>query len=840
MAENTARLGQPQRFASIERHHFEIMLRMANLQADLRFALRSMRAAPGFTATALLTLVLGMGATTAIFSVVYAVLFRPLPYKDPQRLVNIVANEPADNRSGVPLSLHDTLLDQSGGLEQVAVYYRNTGWSRVIVGGRANPEQVQAGFVSTGLFPVLGVTPLVGRTFEEAEIRRAERVAVISHSFWLTRFGGREDVLGKSIEVDDKPVTIIGVMPREFQFPGADTQLWLPISTSAFWLERPAPDNVHSRGFFMRWNLVARLRPEVTVARVQSELLDLDRRLTEQDRNWNMGLSIKVLPLSIEVGERAKLSLWLLFGAVALVLLIACANVANLLLARGASRTKEMAVRLALGASRGRIAQQILTECLVLVSLASALALILASGLIRLLVSWGPPGLPRLEEARLDAPVMLFSLIAALLTAILFGVAPALNAARNDPQSGLRIGAGRNISAGDSRASAFLVIAEFAIAIVLTTSAGLLLRSLWQAESIDLGYEPQRILTMRLQFPSAFSNSQRLASNDRLKERLQAFPGVESVGGIRNLFELGAPPSNSLRSLEGQPDETNRSRPLTWTTVSGDYFQAMGIPLLAGRLFSDRDREGSDLVAVIDQSMAKRYWAGHDPIGSRFKGQDRRGANDEWITVIGVVRDARRQGVEREPTPHVFLWHRQSEPTNDWVIKSSVRRETLVAGVRQLVGEIEPRTVINSIAPMEALLDSQITERRFQTWLISLFAVLALTLSAVGIFGVMSHAAARRTHEIGIRMALGADRLGVVRLILLRGLGLATIGLLAGVLLAGGATQLLSSLLFGVTPTDPATFGLALAILLAVAALATLIPAWRASGIDPLLALRKD
>jgi len=312
------------------------------------------------------------------------------------------------------------------------------------------------------------------------------------------------------------------------------------------------------------------------------------------------------------------------------------------------------------------------------------------------------------------------------------------------------------------------------------------------------------------------------------------------VGGIRNLFELGAPPTNSLRVLEGQPDETNRSRPLTWTTVSGDYFQAMGIPLLAGRLFSDRDREGSGLVAVIDQSMAKRYWAGRDPIGSRFKGQDRRGANDEWITVIGVVRDARRQGIEREPTPHVFLWDRQSEPTNDWVIKNAVRGETLVAGVRQIVSEIEPRTVINSIAPMEALLDSQVNERRFQTWLISLFAVLALTLSAVGIFGVMSHAAARRTHEIGIRMALGADRLGVVRLILLRGLGLATVGLLAGVLLAGGATQLLSSLLFGVTPTDTMTFSSAIAILLAVAAVATFIPAWRASGVDPLHALRKD
>jgi putative ABC transport system permease protein len=328
----------------------------------------------------------------------------------------------------------------------------------------------------------------------------------------------------------------------------------------------------------MRWNLVGRLRPHATAAMAQSELLDLDRRLSEQDKNWNMGLSIKALAMSIEVGDRTKLSLWLLFGAVALVLLIACANVANLFLARGTSRTREMAVRLALGASRTRIVQQILTECLVLVTLSSAVALGLANWMIRLLVSWGPSGLPRLDEAKLDVPVLAFALVAAFVTAILFGVGPALHAARSDPQGGLRSGGGRSVSAGDSTASGFLVISEFAIAIVLTTSAGLLLQSLWRSESIDLGYQPDRVLTMRLQFPWTFSNSQRLASLDRIMEGLQAIPGVESVGGIRNLFELGAPPSNSLRSVEGEPDEINRSRPLTWTTVSGNYFQAMGFP----------------------------------------------------------------------------------------------------------------------------------------------------------------------------------------------------------------------------------------------------------------------
>ena len=814
-------------------------LKMANLLSDIRFSLRSMRSAPGFTATALVTLVLGIGATTAIFSVVYAVLFRPLPYQDPQRLVHILADEPSETRSGLPHSLYEALRGQSRSLEQVAIYYRNTGWSRVIVGSRSNPEQVQAGFASAGMFPILGAAPLLGRAFDESEVQRSEPVAVISHALWLRRFGGSANALGQSLDVEDRPFTVIGVMPREFQFPARETQLWLPISTNRYWLDRPAADDVHARGYFMRWNLVGRLRQGATGAMAQSELLDLDRRLAEQDKNWNMGLRVKVLPVSIEVGEHAKRSLWLLFGAVALVLLIACANVANLLLARGAARTKEMAVRLALGASRTRIVQQILTESVVLVSLASAAALTLASWMIHLLVRWGPADLPRLEEARLDTSVLAFALVAALLTAILFGMGPALHAARSDPQNGIRAGGGRNFSASDSKASGFLVIAEFALAIVLATSAGLLLRSLWQAESIDLGFQPDRVLTMRLQYPS-HSSSQRSASGDQLRERLRSTPGVESVGGIRSLFELGAPLSNSLRAVEGESEETNRSRPLTWTTVSGDYFQAMRIPLLAGRLFSDRDREGSNLVAVIDQNMANRYWSGRDPIGRRFKGQDRRGANDDWITVIGVVRDARRQGVERDPTPHVFLWHRQSEPTSDWVIRSSIRPESLIAVVRQAVREVEPRTVITSIVPMEMLLRSQIVERRFQTWLIALFAALALSLAAVGIFGVMSNTAARRTHEIGIRMALGADRLSVVRLILLRGVGLATAGLVAGIALAAGATRLLSSLLFGVTPTDAATFVSAVFALLVVATVATLIPAWRASGVDPLLSLRKD
>ncbi|MBS1829765.1 MAG: ABC transporter permease [Acidobacteria bacterium] len=796
---------------------------------DLRFCLRSLRSTPGFTATAMLTLVLGMGATTAMFSIVYAVLFRPLPYRDAGRLVNIMGEQ----QGGVSRRLYEALQGSSGALEQVALYYRNTGWSRVIAGGRVDPEQVQAGFVSAEMFSVLGVAPVVGRGFDAAEVRRGEAVAVLSQGMWMRRFGGSAQVVGQSLELDGRPFTIIGVMPGTFAFPGRDTEVWAPISTHRAWMERPSMDDVHTHGFYLRWNLVGRLRAGATVAMAQQELAVVDARLMEQDRNWNMGLGVKVLPVSIEVGERVRLSLWLLFAAVGLVLLIACANVANLLLARGVARKKEIAVRLALGATEGRIVRQILTESVVLVSLAGCVAVLVAGWMIRLLVEWGPADVPRLDEARVDWVVLLFAVAAAMVTALLFGAGPAWHAARNDPQEGLRRGGGRNTSSGETRTSGVLIVAEFALAIVLALPAGLLLRSLWMAHAVDLGYQPDRLVALRVQYP-------RSGLQDRLEERLRAIAGVESVGGIRSLFELEAPPRNSLRAVEGEGAEMEANRPLTWTTVSGEYFRAMGIAVVAGRVFSDTDGKGAALAAVIDESMARRYWPGRNPIGRRFKGQDRRGANDDWITVIGVVRDVRRQGVEREPTPHVFLWHRQEEATADWVIRGSVAPEALLRAVREAVRETEPGMVIRTLAPMETLLAGQLAERRFQTWLLTAFAALALGLAAVGIFGVMSHAVVRRTQEIGIRMALGADRRRVVGMILRRGLGLAVAGLVIGFMLSLAVTRMLGSLLFGVSATDPVTLVGAALVLVLVAGVATFVPGWRAAGLDPMMALRRE
>jgi predicted permease len=803
---------------------------------DVLLTLRSMRRAPGFAATALITLILAIGATTAIFSVVYAVLLRPLPYPNAKALVHIVADDPGDSRSGVPYSLFEALQGKSRTLEDVAAYYRNTGWSRVTVGGQVDPEIVQAGFCTAGLFRVLGAKPALGRAFDDREVNGVQPVAVISAAVWKRRYAGRGDVLGQSIIVDGRPVTVVGVMPPEFQFPARETELWLPITTNRYWGERLARDNVHGRGFFMRWNLVARLRAGAPTTLAQEELSGLAKRLSAQDSAWNMGLPLKVVPLSIEIAGRVRLALLLLLGAVLLVLLIACGNVANLLLARGAARSRELAIRSSLGASPTRIVRQLLTESLVLVSIATAAALVVAHGAIRLLMRWGPADLPRLQEAKLDGAVFAFAVGMSLLTALLFGLWPALKAGWSGS------------STGSSRAGRLLIAAEFAMAVVLATSAALFLRSLWETERVELGYRPTQVLAMRVQLPREIPLARRPVFEKQLQNRLKSLPGVERAGGIENLFELGQAPINSLRAVEGEPAEVDRERPLTWTVVSGEYFQAMGIPLLAGRFFSPHDGPNSALVAIIDASMATRYWpdggAKGAAIGRRFKGQDRRGKNDDWITVIGVVGNARRQGIEQASTPHVFLWQAQSQaeggPAEDWVIRTTIRPAALAGSVRAAVRRIEPRAVITNLMPLEQQVELQTTERKFQTWLLAIFAALALVLAAVGIFGVTSYSVARRTREIGIRMALGADRMGVLGMIAWQSVGYAALGLGAGIFVAMEVTSILGSLLYGVKPTDPAAFVSAGLLLLTVAAAATWAPAWRASRVDPAVALRQD
>lgn len=648
------------------------VLPLEGLKQDLTYSFRMMAKSPGFIGVAFLTLVLGIGATTAIFSVLNAVLWRPLPYRDPERLVHVLANDPGDTRAGVSYESFQTWRSQNRTFVDLAAYYRNSGWSRVTIGGTVEPQSGQAGFVSANLFSVLGVGPLIGRVFDEAEERRHVPVAVLSSKLWEQYFGSDPSVLGRTIEVDGRALTIIGVMPRVFQFPASETLLWLPITTNRYWSDRPQRDSIHTRGYYMRWNLVGRLRADATPDTALADITTLASQLSRENPAWNMGLGMRVAPLEVEISGNARLALLALFGSASLVLLIACSNVANLMLARGAARARELAIRSALGATQGRIIRQVLSEGLVLALSAASCAVLLAMAALRLLVRFGPTDLPRLEETRIDGPVLCFTLGLAVLATLLFAILPALRASRSDPLGAMRTG-GRSLTAGPTpmRMGALFVVVEFALAVVLLAGAGLLLRSLQAIERVDLGFSPDGVLTMRVRLPNGTSVNRQATYQELVQTRLAALPGVRFVGGISGLFELDRAPLNSLRAIEGSVFEQDRSRPLTWTTVSGDYFRAMGIPLLAGRYFSSRDMANAPLVAIIDEAMAQRYWPNENSLGKRFKGQDARGRNDDWLTVVGVVKSARRQGLEQEPTPHVYEWSKQAGPTTDWVIRTT-------------------------------------------------------------------------------------------------------------------------------------------------------------------------
>jgi predicted permease len=808
------------------------MFRLDALRQDLNYAFRMMRKSPGFTAVAFSTLVLGIGAVSAVFSVVEAVILRPLPYTQSENLVHVLANDPRDARAGISYRSFEVWRSQNRSFTDLAVYYRNSGWSSVVIGGAVETQPVQAGFTSANLFSVLGVAPILGRVFEEAEERRREPVAVLSETIWERDFGREPGVLGKTIEVDGRAFRIIGVMPREFQFPARETMLWLPITTNRYWLDRPQRDNLHSRGYFMRWNLVGRLRPRATPDTALADLTALDGRLAGEDPDWNMGLGIKVAPLSLEISGNAKLALLALLASAAVVLLIACGNVANLMLARGTVRARELSIRTALGATQSRIIRQIFTESLLLVSISAGCAVLLAAAAARFLVRFGPTDLPRLEETQIDGWVLCFTLGVAALSAFLFGILPALAASRSSM--------GPAAPSRPIRAGSLLVIMEFALAVVLLAGAGLLLRSLREVQTIDLGFRPDQVLTMHLRLPYGVPMSSQIAFQDDLLARLRGIHGIRFAGGISGLFEPDRPPLNDLRAVEGQAPDQQRNRPLTWSTVSGDYFGAMGVPLLSGRYFSDRDTASSPLVAIIDEWMARRYWPNENPVGKCFKGQDARGRDDEWLTVIGVVKDARRQGLEQQPTPHVYEWSKQASPTADWLIRTPGDPNKFASLVRAAVREASRHAAISNLMSMHAQIEMQTSVRRFRTSLLGLFAGLAMLLSAVGIYGVISCATAQRTREVGIRMALGAQRSCILGMILRQGMALALTGLGVGMLAALALTRLISGLLFGITPTDPITFATVAFVLLGVAASATLLPALRAIQVDPLTALRDE
>ena len=815
-----------------------------NVWADVKFALRQLRRSLGFTIVSLLTLALGIGANTAVYSIIQAVLLHPLPCHDPNRLM-LLADKQDPQEGGVLYKDYETWRKHTSSFTGIAAYYRDSGWSRVTLTGGQEPQSVQGAYVTANFFSLLGVTPLLGHTFTAAEENRHERVIVLSYGLWKRQFGGSPDVVGQELRIDGIAAKVIGVMPETFQFPAAHSLFWAPITTNRYWGDPAVTinDGYHSGGFYARWQVIARLKEGVSPQQAQADIDAIFSALQKTDSDPNRGIGITVIPLRLQIAGDTRLALYVLFGSVCMLLLIACSNVTNLVLARSASRVHEMALRAALGAGRGRIVQQLLTESFMLAILGGVFSLLFALLGIRALTAMGPRDIPRLSEAGLNPGVLGFTFAVALLSAILFGLMPAVKVWRSAPNEQLKA---INITApgatGFASMRSVLIVVEFALSVLLLTGAGLLIHSFLLVQSVDPGFEPEHVLNIHVTFPGGTSGQQTSTISDSIVDRLQAMPGVRSVGAIEGIFDLGPTNNIGLRSIEGRlPEPRQQWTALNWNTVREDYFRAMGAELLRGRYFSQQDGPSSPLVAIIDESMARRYWKGEDPIGKRIKGQDRRGHNDDWVTVIGVVRDIRTHGLERAATPHVYEWYRQTDnPTPDIVVRATGNPGAIASELRSVVRAEAPTAILSSVTTVQQQLSQQLAPRRFQTFLLGIFSLLALVLATIGIYGLIHYSVVQRTKEIGIRMALGAQRIDILLAVIKQGLLLAGIGLGIGLMVDWASTRLLSRLLYGVVPSDPVTLSMVSLLLIGAALLASLTPALRAVRVDPMQTLRSE
>ena len=822
---------------------------METLRQDIRFGLRTLLKRPGFTLVAVLTLALGIGANSAIFSVVNAVVLRPLPYGAPDRLVALWGNLNQKGFEELELSAPEYADFRRAGahvFEDVAAYSQG-GFNLT---GAGEPERIQGVYATASLFPTLGVAPLRGRAYTEEEDRPgSDDVAVISHSLWQRRFGADPSVVGKSVTLDGRPTTIVGVMPAGFRFPDNDTDVWKPAAFSADLL---SPNNRGSH--FL--NAVARLKPGFTAERASEEAAALARAQGQENaNNYPRGFGASVRPLQEEViGTNVRTSLFVMLGAVGLVLLIACANVANLLLARAASRRKEVAVRTALGAGRARIMRQLLTESVLLSLAGGAAGLMLALWGVDLLVTLAPEGTPRLGEVGLDARVVAFTFGVSLLTGVVFGLAPALHSSKVDLNESLKEGGrGGAEGAGRGRLRGLLVVGEFALALVLLASAGLLVKSFARVLEESPGFESRGVLTMRVVLSQSKYGSydQHRGFYSNLFERLRRLPGVEAVGA-NNMVPLSGSGGSRTFLIEGRPVPEGQPKPEEQLRfVTPGYFEAMRVPLLRGRDFTERDVAGQTRVAVVSRSTAERHWPGEEAVGKRIayagigRGHDQ---TPEWIEVVGVVGDVKHRGLDLESKPEIYVPVYQplfsSRPTPPLSLYVAVRTKgdpaALAAAVRREVAAVDPEQPLANVRTMGERLAESVAQRRFNMTLLGVFACVALLLAAVGVYGVMAYAVARRTHEIGVRVALGAQRGDVVRLVVRQGMWLALAGVAVGVAGAYAATRLMTGLLYGVSPTDPLTFVGVSALLTAAALLACLIPARRATKVDPMIALRYE
>jgi putative ABC transport system permease protein len=809
---------------------------MDTLWQDLRYALRSLAKSPGFTIVTLLTLALGIGANTAIFSVVNAVLLRALPFRNPDELV-VVRETYGGGKEGSVSG--PNFLDWKTRTHSFAGM---TAWrgTNVALVGAGEPEELTGAVVDADYFKVLGVDPLMGRGFAPGEDRGQATVVVLEETLWRSRFGADRGILGRTISLSGQPYTVIGVAPPSRAYPGP-VQVWLPLGYGP---GRSSMRDSHS------YDVVARLKPGVPLAQAQQDVAAVARRLEREFPESNTGRGVTVIPLTENAVGGVRTALLLLTGAVALVLLIACANVANLFLARAATRQRELAVRMALGASGWRLTRQVLVEAVTLSVAGGLLGLLLASWAIDLLLALQPRAVPRLKEVGIDAPVLVFTLLVSIAVGIVFGLFPALSMSRQDPAESFR-GEGRVTGGGRhwARFRSALVVAQVSLALVLLVGASLLIVSVRQLGDIVLGFQPTGAMTFQLNIPTAKyadADAQR-AYIDRLSTRLRAIPGVRDAGGVFFL-PLGNGFTSGDVSVEGRPAAApGHEQYAGYRVVAGDFLNALGVTLRRGRLLIPEDRAGTPLVAVINQAFARQLFPGQDPIGKRvtFGTPD----SAEWRQIVGVIADVRQTGLTTVPSPELYVPAWQLTPDTwsiftsiplSFVVRSEVGPETLGPAIKSAVREVDPEQPISKLREAGELLQDATARQRFNMSLLTLFGLLALILAAVGVYGVMAYGVSQRTRELGIRLALGARSSSVQAMVLRQGLAMTLTGLGLGLLGALGLTRLLTTLLYGVSPSDPRVLGGAMLVLAVVSAGACLIPAVRATRVNPIEALRSE
>jgi putative ABC transport system permease protein len=808
---------------------------MGTVWQDLRYSLRMFRQSPGFTAVVILSLALGIGANTAIFSLTSAVLLKPLPFREPERLVMLwedasFAGFPRNTPSPANFMDWKAQSESFEGMAALAIRSYN-----LTDGG--DPVRLEARAVTADFFPVLGVKPALGRAFAPAEDRPGgDRVAVISHAVWQGRYGGDPGVVGREILLGGEKRTVVGVMPARFQFLD-EVDVWVPLALSAeAWASR-------GRHYL---TVVARLKPGVTIERANADLRTIMARIRRDYPNEAGRTDAYALALDRQVTGGVRGQLVMLLVAVGFVLLIACANIANLLLARAAARGREIAVRLALGAGRTRLVRQLLTESVLLALAGGTLGLLFAAWSFAFLQQLVPAEMALTTSLKLDGRTLGFTLGVAVFAGLLFGLAPALQASRSDLNEALKQGGGRaGTSAGSRRLRSAFVVAEVALALMLLVGAGLLIQTLYRLHSQYSVLRPESLLTVRTELPRPKyrEHAERVAFYSQVLGRVRRLPGVESAGYTTSVPLVWKGGTSGFLP-EGRQPLPGLSYDANHRQVSADYLQTTGIPLRRGRYIEERDVEQSQAVAVINETMARQYWPDEDPLGKRFTLGDPGGA-EPWITVVGVVADVRQMGLDEPVKAEMYLPFRQLGymtfyAPRELVIRSAVDPTSLVAAVRREVQAVDAEQPVSHVRTMADILGAESGEQRVGMVLLSAFAALALLLAGLGIYGVLAYFVAQHTPEIGIRMALGAARGDILALVLRKGMGMAMVGVAVGLGGAFALMRLMQSLLYGVSASDPLTFAGVAAVLAGVALAACWIPARRAARVDPMVALRRE